>query len=354
MEKIKSVLAAFFGLGLGLLVVLGCVRLYTPSLPAHEEQLFGLGTATVQPYQMTTDGSGTGAATTTNFIGSIVPLVDAQYDVGTSTKRWRNGYFSGTLTVANCSGCSSGSDSPWLTSGTTVRLTTTTNNVAVGGTTASQKLEVQGTVSSTAYVVNGNITPVSNNSSNLGAFGSAFANLYVSTTAYMATAVLPTGSSSASAGLQLGAPNNGIYSTAAGNVGITAGGTAITWDGTRLAPGSNNSRDIGNFGTAFRSIYSSTTFFGTNITLDKTVIAAGTTGAQTINKSAGCVNFAASASSLVVTDSLVTASSVVLPSIQTHDASFVGVQAVPTSGSFTLYSNTPATAETRVCFLVIN
>jgi hypothetical protein len=88
--------------------------------------------------------------------------------------------------------------------------------------------------------------------------------------------------------------------------------------------------------------------------LDKTITAGGTTGAQTINKYAGSVNFAAAATSLVVTNSLLTANSLVVPFIQTNDATMTEVRAVPAAGSFTLHTTTAPTAETRVGFHVIN
>lgn len=90
------------------------------------------------------------------------------------------------------------------------------------------------------------------------------------------------------------------------------------------------------------------------VNLGKTVTAGGTTGAQTINKACGSVNFAASASSLVVTNSLVSTSSVVMATVATNDATMTSVQAVAGSGSFTLYPDTAPTSETRVNFLVIN
>ena len=80
----------------------------------------------------------------------------------------------------------------------------------------------------------------------------------------------------------------------------------------------------------------------------------GTTGARTINKNAGSVNFAAAASSLVVTNSLVTANSIIIATVATNDATMTSVQAVAAAGSFTLYANAAATAETRVNFIVIN
>lgn len=88
--------------------------------------------------------------------------------------------------------------------------------------------------------------------------------------------------------------------------------------------------------------------------MPKTITAGGTTGAQTINKPQGSVNFAASAASLVVTNSLVTTSSVIVASVATNDATMKDVQAVAGSGSFTLYPNAVPTAETRVNFIVFN
>lgn len=91
-----------------------------------------------------------------------------------------------------------------------------------------------------------------------------------------------------------------------------------------------------------------------NIIALKTITAAGTTGARTINAPCGSVNFAAAAASLVVTNNLATASSVVVCTVGTNDATMKSVQAVTAIGSFTLYPNANPTAETRVNFLVIN
>lgn len=90
------------------------------------------------------------------------------------------------------------------------------------------------------------------------------------------------------------------------------------------------------------------------IRIDKTITPGGTTGAQTIDKNAGSVNFAAAATSVVVTNSLVTTSSVIVATIATNDATMTSVQVVAAAGSFTIYANVAPTAETRVNFLVIN
>lgn len=88
--------------------------------------------------------------------------------------------------------------------------------------------------------------------------------------------------------------------------------------------------------------------------VDATNTAGGTTGNQTINKGAGTVNFAASATSLVVTNSLVSTSSLVFCTIRTNDTTAVIKNVVPAAGSFTITLNAAATAETSVGFIVHN
>lgn len=96
------------------------------------------------------------------------------------------------------------------------------------------------------------------------------------------------------------------------------------------------------------------TVVGGNLLLQKTITAGGTTGAQTINKTSGSVNFAATATSLVVTNSLVATSSVINCTVATNDTTFKSAQCVAASGSFTVFANAAATAETRVNFSVTN
>lgn len=87
---------------------------------------------------------------------------------------------------------------------------------------------------------------------------------------------------------------------------------------------------------------------------DQTITAGGTTGNQTINKAAGTVNFAAAATSLTVTDSLVTTSSTIYTMPRTDDATCTVKNVVPSSGSFVITMTAACTAETSVGFLVIN
>lgn len=88
--------------------------------------------------------------------------------------------------------------------------------------------------------------------------------------------------------------------------------------------------------------------------IDKTITTGGTTGAQTINKASGSVNFAAAATSLVVTNSIVTANSVIVCTVGTNDVTMLSVRVVAGSGSFTIYANAAPTSETRVNFVVFN
>lgn len=86
-----------------------------------------------------------------------------------------------------------------------------------------------------------------------------------------------------------------------------------------------------------------------------TTDASGTPGAATINKASGKVSIAIGASSVVVTNNLVTAASTVLAVLQFVDATATTIlSVVPAAGSFTINVNANATLATKVAFLVIN
>jgi hypothetical protein len=147
-----------------------------------------------------------------------------------------------------------------------------------------------------------------------------------------------------------------------GKIGLTthvSGTLPVANGGTGLATLAANRIPYGN-GTAAYQSSANLTFDGAiftvkaDIVVDKTITAPGTTGAQTINKTTGSVNFAIAATSLVVTNSLVTTSSIILATVASNDTTMKSVQVVAAAGSFTLYANAAATAETRVNFLVLN
>ncbi len=80
--------------------------------------------------------------------------------------------------------------------------------------------------------------------------------------------------------------------------------------------------------------------------------AAGSTGAQTINKSVFSVQFAGAATSLVVTNSLVSTASFPICTVNTNDTTMKSVAAVPTSGTLTLTANAAATGTTVVSCVI--
>lgn len=79
-----------------------------------------------------------------------------------------------------------------------------------------------------------------------------------------------------------------------------------------------------------------------------------TIGNVTINKTAGRCILAASSSSITVTNSYVTANSIIIITIATNDTTAKSAIVVPTTGSFEIISNAAATANTNINFLVIN
>jgi hypothetical protein len=113
--------------------------------------------------------------------------------------------------------------------------------------------------------------------------------------------------------------------------------------GQDIQPQSDGIQDLGRTSRRWRRLW-----------INSTVTPSGTTGAQTINKGAGSVNFAAAATSLVVTNSLVSADSHILATVANNDSTMKAVRVVAGAGSFTLYADTAPSAETRVDFFVIN
>jgi 3,4-dihydroxy-2-butanone 4-phosphate synthase len=86
-----------------------------------------------------------------------------------------------------------------------------------------------------------------------------------------------------------------------------------------------------------------------------TMATAAGTGAVTQNTVAGKVKIAAGAASVVVTNELCTANSVVLAVLQSNDTTATFVKGVvPTNGSFTITVNANATATTVIGYLIIN
>lgn len=123
-------------------------------------------------------------------------------------------------------------------------------------------------------------------------------------------------------------------------VAIAVGQTVINTTGVNISPVSPlTAGGPGTFST---------------LALSKTITPAGTTGNQTINAASGSVNFAASGTIIVVTNSLVTVNSIIQGTVGTNDTACKAVQCVAANGSFSIYPNSAPSAETRVNFLVTN
>jgi len=88
--------------------------------------------------------------------------------------------------------------------------------------------------------------------------------------------------------------------------------------------------------------------------VDQTITPGGTTGNQTINKSFGTVNIAASGTTVTVTNSLVTANSTIIPVLRTNDSTATIKNVVPGAGSFVITLAAAATAEVSIGFWVVN
>jgi len=92
----------------------------------------------------------------------------------------------------------------------------------------------------------------------------------------------------------------------------------------------------------------------TQVSLDKTLTTAGTTGAQTLNVSIGTIRIAAAGTSVVLTNSLISATSVVMCCLGTVDATAKSAAVVTAAGSCTFTLNAAATAEVAIFFWVMN
>lgn len=92
----------------------------------------------------------------------------------------------------------------------------------------------------------------------------------------------------------------------------------------------------------------------TQLFADQTITAGGTTGDQTINKSAGTVNIAAAGTSVTVTSNKCTTSSQVFAVIRTNDSTATIKNVVPGAGSFVITLGAAATAEVSIGWWILN
>lgn len=193
----------------------------------------------------------------------------------------------------------------------------------------------------------GSSGPVSIQSGDAAASGGTSGGLGVSTGSSIDAS---TGAVTMASGSTAGAGASGVILVRTGDAGSTSGNLELkTGDssastaGTVLLQAGNGVSVQGNIEMSMRQLK-----------MPRTITAGGTTGAQTIDKISGSVNFAAAASSLVVTNSTVGVDSIVIATVLTNDATAVIKNVVCAAGSFTITLSAAATAETRVGFLVLN
>lgn len=153
--------------------------------------------------------------------------------------------------------------------------------------------------------------------------------------------VYPAGSAAAPSITQSGSTSSGLHWSS----GILSysyfGGDVVTLGNGAVYPSNDAGADLGTASKHWSKLY-----------VDYTNTA--TVGAVTINKAAGRVRIAAAGSSVVVTNSIVTAASHVFVETSTNDATCSDKNVVPAAGSFTITTTATCTAETTFDFFVVN
>lgn len=141
-----------------------------------------------------------------------------------------------------------------------------------------------------------------------------------------------------------------------GSVAITGGSATLT--GTFTANGANVNQSIAPTGTGNVTIGAAGTGSTTLTRLNSLTVlstdSSGTPGNATINNLSGRAAFAAAGSTVVITNSTVTATSKVFVSLRGGDATLTSVRVTPAAGSFTVTGNAAATATTIFDFLIVN
>ncbi len=170
-----------------------------------------------------------------------------------------------------------------LVVGTTQAVTTLGLSVSTDGTLTVNGSSTLGDASSDTVTVNAQVssslTPSTNNSRDLGAFGNAWRDVYTSSSLQVgsgaASSTLSSSGNLTLTGSVLGASTNSsdlgslgnafrnLFASSSVNVGSGAASSTLSSSGNltltgKVLPGSNNSSDLGSSsGTAFRSIYAS-------------------------------------------------------------------------------------------------
>ena len=208
------------------------------------------------------------------FASTLNPNANNTLDIGTFGTAWKDIYSSGTVRIGTGT----------IIDGTTLTLAAASGfNLGKFFVDASGNVNASGTVRTAAgLTTGGTIAPTANNTVDIGAFGSAFKDLYASGTARIntisvITALAPAANNSIDSG-SFGSAWRDIYASGSVRVGSGAASTTISSSGNitttgSLLPASNNASDVGAFGTAWRDIYASgTTRLATTTLADNTLL----------------------------------------------------------------------------------
>jgi hypothetical protein len=107
-------------------------------------------------------------------------------------------------------------------------------------------------------------------------------------------------------------------------------------------------------GIQARGIKATNNITANDLSISKTITAVGTTGNQTINKASGRVNIATGGTTITVTNSLVTANSIIIATCATNDTTAIVKNIVASTGSFVITLSAATTAETAINFIITN
>jgi len=293
-----------------------------------------LGTKTTQNVYNTT-------ATTGNLFGAATTLT---IGATTGTLNLRNV----TLTAANATSFAMNGASPSITTSSTGTASVFNAAALTGNIFGAATTVTIGATTGTLNLRNVTLTAANATSFAMNGASPSITSTSTGTGSLFNTNILTGAQFGATTSYTLGGTPTGSL-TANFFANATASGNTKTLNfGTAGASGSTTNISIGSLLGGGQINLNEKVFF------QATEIAAGTTGNQTINLPMGSVNFAAAATSLVVTNSLATITSNIIPFMLSNDATAKSASIVRAAGSFTIHLNAAATAETRVGFVVFN
>ncbi len=320
--------------------------------------------------------------------GSLIPTDDNVDDLGSAALRWHDGFFGGTVYASSITAAASGSSDLLLNSTGTGALKTSSPVVITQALTASGApvaLTLTGspntgiTAATEAIDINLNLGRSVTWAAGAGPLAAQRA-ISIAAPTYVGNAGTPLVITNAATLYIDDAPTQGANMTltnryallvAAGNVRfgdniITGGNLSFAGAAPSISATAANQGVAlvpnGKGGITVRNSGDTATIFGVQSVASgnyaPTMWASdesGTPGAAVINRPSGQVAVAIGASSVTVTNDLVTATSVVIATLQSYDATFTQIlSVVPGAGSFVITGTAVAAAPTKIGFIVIN